>query len=91
LGSGLRLAEISTNAPALVSPQAEVNDNIFFIKGCKTPMILRLVHDDRPSRYKVMGGVWLLSETLGLDNHQDWSEGKGGFLNRARVEVLELL
>jgi hypothetical protein len=91
LGSGLRLAEISTNAPALVSPQAEVNDNIFFIKGCKTPMILRPVHNDRPSRYKVMGGVWLLSETLGLDNHQDWSEGKGGFLNRARVEVLELL
>jgi hypothetical protein len=96
LGSGLRLADISIEgffsyAPALVNPRAEVNDEVFFLKGCKTPLILRPVHDDSPSRYKVMGGVWLLSATLGLDNHQYWSQGKGGVPHRADVIVLELL
>jgi hypothetical protein len=96
LGSGLRLAEIRIaellpNAPALVHPQAEVNDKIFFIKGCKAPLILWPVHDDSPSRYKVMGGVWLLSESLGLWEYQDWSEGKGGVPKGADVRVLELL
>jgi hypothetical protein len=94
LGSGMRLADISTkgfpNAPALVNPQAKVHDNIFFIRGCKTPLILRPVHNDRPSRSEVIGGVWDISMTVGLD-HQDWSEGKGGVPNGADVWILELL
>ena len=93
LGSGLRLANISTKgfAPALVGPQAKSFDSIFFIRGCKTPLILRPAHDDSPSTYEVIGGIWLLSKTLGLDNYQDWSEGKGGVPNGDTVEVLELL
>ncbi len=94
LGNGLRLAEISGGlggfAPALVNPQAEVNDKIFFLKGCKTPLIMRPAHDDNKS-YELIGGIWLFSEMLGLTYHQNWSEGKGGVPDGLHVNILELV
>ncbi|PMD23502.1 hypothetical protein NA56DRAFT_657524 [Hyaloscypha hepaticicola] len=100
LESGMRLAEISRfnninarfkGGPALVNPHTKVDDRIYFVKGCKTPLTLRPAHDDNGARYEVMGGVWLLSEKLGLSSHQDWSEGTGGVPEGVLVNVLELL
>jgi hypothetical protein len=104
LSSGLRLAVISKKkfgsgkavffsiAPALVNPRAEANDGIFFLKGCKTPLILRPTYDDSKCRHEVMGGVWIHSEALGLSSYRDWSEGKGSVPDGVLPsEVLELL
>jgi hypothetical protein len=45
-------------APALVSPHAQVYDEIFFLRGCSIPVILR---EKRPliGQYLVVGGAWL--------------------------------
>jgi hypothetical protein len=72
LRGGMRLAELravipqrsqdypesSQNAPVLVSPYAEVSDEIFFLRGCSLPVILRRTVPVL-DQYAVIGGAWL--------------------------------
>ncbi|KAE9363865.1 HET-domain-containing protein [Stipitochalara longipes BDJ] len=63
LGSGMRLAELSPEIlipthVALVNPQTESSDQVFILRGCSTPVVLRLVESSN-IRYEVIGGVWL--------------------------------
>jgi hypothetical protein len=68
---GMRLAELRCNslqeapdyhsrqnAPTLVNPYAQVSDEIFFLRGCSMPVILR-ERGPLMDQYLVVGGAWL--------------------------------
>jgi hypothetical protein len=61
LGGGMRLASLSCRTEheaALVNPHTLVYDEIFFLRGCSIPVIVRKKDPDR-NIYVVVGGGWL--------------------------------
>jgi hypothetical protein len=74
LGSGMRLAEwnhILENRPqrvrfmtGLVNPHTRSSDDVFFLRGCSVPVVLRQIGSD-VTTYQVIGGVWLTDRYTG--------------------------
>jgi hypothetical protein len=99
LGGGCRLADLQLppftffSAACLVDSHPEVSDKVFFVRGCSLPVALRQASPFDPAqpRWKVIGGVWLLSNKLGLSSYQDWADGKGEVPDGAEVQVLDLV
>lgn len=85
LSSGMRLACINLDEScpvAMVHPEAEVGDEIFYIEGCRIPVVLRWITSiENDDRYKVIGGCYLgthisgefiISKDVG-ENRNAWS------------------
>jgi hypothetical protein len=64
LESGMRLANIDNGRcpAAMVHPDAQINDEVFYIRGCSIPVVLRKKND----RYMVIGGAYLHEDLKGL-------------------------
>jgi len=61
LGSGMELASIDYEpcSVAMVHPEAQANDEVFYIQGCSIPVVLRKDPKSDESRYVVIGGAYL--------------------------------
>jgi hypothetical protein len=63
LGSGMRLVVICgmrTNDPVMVPSSARRDDQMWFIRGCSVPVLLRQVENvTEKAQYKVIGGVYV--------------------------------
>jgi hypothetical protein len=64
----MRLAELQLSTPtlapggvdvALVNPQTRTSDNIFLLRGCSVPVVVRSIELGNTNRCAVIGGVWL--------------------------------
>ena len=83
----MRLADLAgrSNPPeyweptaALVHPHAKVGDEIYIIKGCSLPVVLRGKKEKKATEYGVVGSAWVdpLHPTARVSAYQDWSWGK---------------
>jgi hypothetical protein len=100
IGGGMRLAALAKRSSldhvkhgeagvALVNPHAKVNDEIFILRGCSTPVTLR--RENFGEAYTVVGPAWLLLEGPRLSSYQAWAQGKGDALEGAEIRVLSLI
>lgn len=105
LGGRMRLAALQNKSifgisnlgephVALVNPHAKVNDDIFFLRGCSTPVTLRRVEPEpgqKQATYTVVGGAWLYIEGSRLSRYRAWVHGKGDSLEYDDISVLRLV
>jgi hypothetical protein len=98
LGSGMRLAELNhvLEKPGtvkfmagLVNPHTRSSDEVFFLRGCSVPVVLRRIGSDvNKYTYQVIGGVWLMdSHTGDLEQFR----AKFDVPYHAKVVVLDLV
>ncbi|KAE9381310.1 hypothetical protein N431DRAFT_298421, partial [Stipitochalara longipes BDJ] len=91
LGSGMRLGVIGeghSDQPVLedsdrerlvlAPPGTMETDQIWFIRGCSVPIVLREVRDEKDeTKYKVIGGVYLNDYERGcFDVEERWTRGE---------------
>jgi len=99
LWSGMRLAEwnhVSEKRPkwvyfmtGLVNPHTRSSDEVFFLRGCSVPVVLRRIGSDvNKYTYQVIGGLWLTDSYTG-DLEQ--SREKFDVPYHAEVVVLDLV
>jgi hypothetical protein len=74
LDSGMRLADIDYEvcSVAMVHPDAQINDEVFYIRGCSIPVVLRYEQED--DGYMVIGGAYLHEDlkTQFLSRKKTW-------------------
>jgi hypothetical protein len=99
LGSGMRLAELNhvlIKRPktvkfmaGLVNPHTRSSDEVFFLRGCSVPVVLRRIGSDvNKYTYQVIGGVWLTDSYTGdLEQFRE----KFNVPYHAEVVVLDLV
>jgi hypothetical protein len=96
LGSGFILAEIEKTelneeaGAALVHPRAVRSDEIFFLRGCRFPVILRR-HYSTSLYFEVVGGAWLDVNSARLKRYHNWAIGKGELSRSDRRQTLRLM
>jgi len=103
LKSGMRLALVRTGGSppcsarecdtlVLAPPAAKESDQMWLIKGCSVPIILREVQDEKEEvRYKVIGGVYVSDiEMQDLKDEKKWTRGEVVEELRGRSKVLHL-
>lgn len=71
LRSGMRLAELNITTEevpyptaGLVNPHTEVGDEVYLIKGCNIPVVMRPAGPVDQNRYSLIGGMWLHDEVV---------------------------
>ena len=94
LGSGMRLVVIygvKGNVLAMVPSSARRDDQMWLIRGCSVPVLLRQVENvTERAQYKVIGGVYVTESRRDWIEQENWMRGERDELLDGVSELLDL-
>jgi hypothetical protein len=99
LGSGMRLAGVDFSlgpglgmtGAALVHPHAEVSDEVFYLRGCRSSAVTLRRTGQNATTYSVVAAAYLDWRALGLKHYVNWSRGELDDIDPGRIRVLSLV